>query len=169
MIERVKFKKYALIVLIIAVLCSLLLFAQEYFAINRDYSDRYEIYKVLLDLVKMFGNFQKWLYEFTAAVDVIIIMTTAVFMIGISRQLQSNDHEKYKNEKKLFFAVLKVSAVMLLTWPVELHSHYQEFDQNLILTSDIISLFTAIVLFSIFVIRDEVNKLVFRKYQLIHS
>jgi hypothetical protein len=95
---------------------------------------------------------------------VILVITTGVLMIRLSKQLESSEHVKYAKEKKWFYILLKIMAVMIVTLSITLFAINADFDEKVLITSDIIKLFSAIVMFNILVMRDEARTLIVRKF-----
>lgn len=101
--------------------------------------------------------------------DIVLIIITAVLMLRTSKRLEVAEHAKFKRDKKWYLILLKLFAVMLATWPIEIFSHFQIFNANALLTSDLIKLFSAIVLFNILLMRDEAREILYKKYRSLRT
>lgn len=98
------------------------------------------------------------------AVDIILIIYTMILMMRVSKCLGcTEDVNKYKREQKWFFILLKIGTVMLITWTIQYYTMTQHFDAYISITSDVTKLFSAIVLFNMFILRDEAREIILRK------
>lgn len=96
--------------------------------------------------------------------DIILIIATAIIMFRISKKQDRLNHLRFKREKKWFLIILKILAVMLITWAAEVFPLNETFNENLLMTSDIIKLYSALVLFNILILRDEAIIVICKKF-----
>lgn len=120
-----------------------------------------------IDIIRSFQSLMLITFIIVAIADLIVLISTAFLMLRISRRLESFEHIKYKKEKKWFLIVLKICTLLLFTWPFELHQLMTQYDKVYLLTSDIIKLYSAMVLFGILIFQNEARLLICRKYNLV--
>jgi hypothetical protein len=100
-----------------------------------------------------------------AGADLVLVISTLSLLYYISRSPDESDNTKYQMEKKWLLINLKIFAVMIVTWPINVLLLGSNFDLVPMLTSDFMMLFTSIVIFAILVLRKDVRVLLFKSYR----
>lgn len=120
-------------------------------------------------IMRRLDNFLFYVYAIVVVTDVLFLIATAILMLKISKTQNSSVNDHFKREKKWFLILLKLCAVMFSTWPFELLSINHEFEFKTFFLSDIIKLYSSVVLFNILVLRDEARIIISRKYEFVST
>lgn len=161
------FKTYAIVVLIIFVIeASYYLFYAEnrhLTSVDDDFTPQNEMRFKSLDVLKSCFS---WVYKIIAILDVIMLMSTAVLIVQLSKKLDETEAVKFKAENKWFFVIFKICVVVLITWRISVLAYVAgEYNYSVILISDMITMFSAFMLFNILLMRDETREIIMEKNQ----
>ncbi|KAL7036859.1 hypothetical protein ACKWTF_008964 [Chironomus riparius] len=110
-----------------------------------------------------------FMYFIIVVLDIILFIITGVKMLMISRQLEHSEQARFDSERKWFWIVLKMTLVMLITWPFELYLWSHKFDVFGDTTGDFINLLTATTIMLMLVGREKARILLFGKYREVND
>lgn len=129
---------------------------------------------VLLDLFLssfLFMNsvFQMFvMYVFMLIFDIYFVIASSYFFLKLGKSHEMSEKNIDFNMRRNGFGCSLDCSELWFTWPLEIFN-WQEDNHSvfaLSLISDITKIFTAINLFVIFVLRESVKQLIFRKYRI---
>lgn len=107
-------------------------------------------------------------YFLTVIVDIILLITSGIKLLKISKTMARSAQNKLDNEKRWFLTNLMMFLIFIMTWVAELF-YWSSHDVSKTLISslmlDLVKLFGAINIFIIIVVRDDVKNLLFKKYR----
>lgn len=106
------------------------------------------------------------IYFFIGFMDVILLIVIGIKMLTLSRHLSHSEQPLFDNEKKWYWITVKLSLIMLVTWPFVFFT-WTNNTFNLLsnILSDFVMTLTAITVAIILIGRKDVKFLVFRKYR----
>lgn len=104
-----------------------------------------------------------YVYFFIAVLDVILLVVTGVKIFILSRHLKQSEQSIFNHERKWFWTTVKLSLIMLVTWPTQVHVWKTNFKLFNMILSDCTILLTAITIFVILIGRKKVRDLLFKK------
>ncbi|CAG9805357.1 unnamed protein product [Chironomus riparius] len=147
-----KFRFYALIEILFTILFTILIISTN---INHQRSISVDYFFIAI--------------FFIGAFDLIVLIITGIMILIISRSMTLSDQSRFKNEKKWFWITVKLSLIMLITWPFQTLDWLIEFHLHGFMIQDSILLLTAITATIILLSRKKVRNLMFGQYQGIND
>ena len=169
-----KFKIYALIEIVFTILFTILII---YTNINRR-SMSLPNYTLILKFTNIISfasigsdsvEYYLMAIFFIGAFDVVVLIITGIMILIISRSMTLSDQSRFKEEKKWFWIIVKLSLIMLITWPFQILDWLVEFHLHGFIVQDSILLFTAITATIILLGRKKVRNVMFGEYQGINN
>lgn len=107
------------------------------------------------------------IYYITVAFDALCLLISGIMLIIISRKLARLERNKFVEEKRWFWSLLSLFGIFIMQWVTELlylsPFSFSSFSSSVILET--IKLFGVINIFVMFIVREEVKNLLFKKYR----
>jgi hypothetical protein len=101
-------------------------------------------------------------------IDLGCILASGFFLLQFSQScLESSERNKFKKEKDWFWSIVALATIFMFYWFFEIIAVLNNkmnliFEISIIL--DLANLFSALNLFVVFVLKDDVKTLLFKKY-----
>jgi len=105
------------------------------------------------------------IYFLIGLMDVILLIIIGIKVLILSRHLTHSEQPLFDNERKWYWITVKLSLIMLVTWPFVFFTWIRDFDLLFNILSDFVMTLTAITVAIILIGRKEVKILLFRKYR----
>lgn len=93
--------------------------------------------------------------------DAICILISAFLLLSLSKNLESSEKNKFKQEKDWFWSIIALSVILLFNWTME--TIYSPSENSILF--NFANVFTAFNFFVVFILKDNVQTLIFKKYR----
>lgn len=145
---------YAIIVLVLGVLLSILNCVTVFYDFDDDKMKNRLIWFLICIYIKT------WIFE------AICLMISGIMIIIKSRNLARSEQNKFNEEKRWFWSILSLFGILITTMIAEQFHGSPEMLKSLTLSIvlDLIKLFGAVNIFLIFIAREKVKNLLFKRY-----
>ena len=106
-----------------------------------------------------------YLYFIIAALDIILFLITGIKIFMLSRHLTNSDQARFNLERKWYWTTIKLSLIMLVTWPTQVYVWKSNFKFLNFILSDCIILLTSMTISVILIGKKKVRTLFLEKYR----
>lgn len=126
------------------------------------------ILQFLYDIPKEGFQILLTVYWIIILCDIVFVLSSAFLLLKDSKNLEGSEENKFKQERYWFFSIFWLIVILFFNWLIEFISFTKDKMHLLLEISillDFTKLFTAFNLLIVFILKDDVKTLIFKKYR----